>query len=81
MPRYSALEMEKLSQLKEKLGTKLSEAPQFPEVIGDRKLLRFLRGHDFDVEKVTGLVSKFLDWRRDNNVDEIRQNIVLGGRK
>lgn len=26
------------------------------------------------------LMNKFLDWRRDNNVDEVRQHIILGGR-
>lgn len=67
-------------QIRERLGDRLTQVPQFPEVTGDRKILRFLRGHDYDVEKVTILMTKFLDWRRDNKVDDIRQSIVLGGR-
>lgn len=67
--------------MRDRLGERLKLVPQYPEVVGDRKLLRFLRGHDYDVEKVTLMMNNFLDWRRDNNVDEIRQNIVLGGRK
>lgn len=45
---------------------------QYPEVVGDRKLLRFLRGHDFNITKVTEMLQKHLQWRKDNHVDEIR---------
>jgi len=62
------------------LGDRLTKVPQFPEVVGDRKILRFLRGHDYDIEKVITMMSKFLEWRKDNKVDEIRQHILLGGR-
>ena len=42
-------------------------------------LNRFLRGHNQDVDKVCMMMNKFLKWRVDNNVDEIRKNIVEGG--
>jgi hypothetical protein len=48
--------------------------------VGDRKILRFLRGHNnLDIEKVSHMITKFLDWRKEHKVDEIRQNILLGG--
>lgn len=47
--------------------------------MGDRKIMRFLRGHDYDVDKVCNMMIKWLDWRRDNKIDDIRQQIVLGG--
>ena len=79
MPQFSVLEQDKLKVLKDKIGGKLNESPQFPDVIGDRKLIRFLRGHDYDIEKVSQMVTHYLDWRRDHNINEIRQKIVLGG--
>lgn len=48
-------------------------------MVGDRKILRFLRGHDYHIEKVCEMVSKWLDFRKEHKVDEIRQNILLGG--
>lgn len=79
MPRYSVYERTQLNLVREKLSNKLKGSPQFPEVVGDRKLLRFLRGHNYDMEKACSMISKFLDWRKENNVDTIRQNIVSGG--
>jgi hypothetical protein len=58
------------------LSLELEESPQYPEVIGDRKLIRFLRGHDHNIDKVCELVSKFLKWRKEFNVDEIRERII-----
>ena len=52
--------------------------PQYPEVVGDRKLIRFIRGHGHDEEKILEMVEKFLDWRDANEVDKIRENIVNG---
>lgn len=57
----------------------LNERPNFPDVIGDRKLLRFLRGHDHSVEKACEMATNFLVWRDENGVDEIRERIVHGG--
>jgi hypothetical protein len=58
------------------LSLELEESSQYPEVIGDRKLIRFLRGHDHNIDKVYELVSKFLKWRKEFNVDEIRERII-----
>jgi hypothetical protein len=45
----------------------------------DRKILRFLRGNAQDVDKVCKKITKFLEWRDINGVDEIRENILRGG--
>ena len=62
-----------------KLKAKLADRPQYPEAIGDRKLIRFIRGHEDDIERVCRKVENYLDWRTENKVDEIRRNIVEGG--
>jgi hypothetical protein len=45
----------------------------------DRKILRFLRGNAYSVDKVCELMTKFLAWRDENGVDEIRESILRGG--
>ena len=42
-------------------------------------MIRFLRGHNFDIDKVSNLMTNFFKWRIDNKVDEIRTNIVERG--
>ena len=37
-----------------------------------------MRGHDYDIEKVSEMVTKWLDFRKQHNVDQVRQNILLG---
>ena len=65
--------------MRDKIGSKINESPQYPDVVGDRKILRFLRGHNYDVEKVCEMFTKWLDWRQENKINEIRENILLGG--
>jgi hypothetical protein len=79
MPRWSALEQQGIETVRSRLKQQLSESPQYPEVVGDRKIVRFLRGHNHDVDKVTTMMSNFLKWRVDSNVNEIRKNIVENG--
>lgn len=47
--------------------------------IGDRRLLRFLRGYLHDFEKAKQSFKKFLNFRIEHNVNKIRQDIVYGG--
>ena len=49
-------------------------------VVGDRRLLRFLRGKQHGLEESIEMISNFLTWRKNNNVDSIRQDIVYGGK-
>ena len=77
--RWSEKEEVKLHQMRIALGGLLSNRKQLPDVVGDRRLLRFLRGHGFDMEKTCRMFSKFLKWRDDNKVDDIRNDILYGG--
>ena len=49
--------------MRTKLGAIITNRPQFPDVVGDRKLLRFLKGHGNDVDKAVEMAVKFLKWR------------------
>jgi hypothetical protein len=49
-------------------------------VVGDRRILRFLKGKQMNVDEATHLIKDFLHWRKENKVDDIRQDIVYGGR-
>ncbi len=79
MPRWSTKEQECIDTIRSRVSDLLETAPKFPEVVGDRKIVRFLRGHDYNLDKVTELYRKFLSWRKTQNVDEIRTNIVENG--
>lgn len=76
MPRWTEEEEGLLRTIRTVLKDKLMNRPQYPEVVGDRKLIRFIRGHGHDEEKVLEMVEKFLDWRDSSNVDQIRAKIV-----
>ena len=69
--RWSVDEERQLSQLKGRLGNLLLDRPQFPDVVGDRKLIRFLRGHEHNVDKAYDMVVNFFKWRDELGVDEV----------
>ena len=77
--RWNAEETKKIAQIRARLGPLLLDRPQFPDVVGDRKLVRVLRGHEHNVDKVCEMVTNFLKWRDDNNIDEVRERILRGG--
>lgn len=79
MGRWSVLEEEQLAQMKVSLKYEIDLSPKYPEVVGERRMLRFLRGNSHDVHKAVDQMRKFLNWRHDNNVDAIRDNIVNNG--
>ena len=73
--RWTVEEEEKLTQMRANLVSELSEVPPCPDVVGDRRLLRFLRGHNLDVTKATHMFRNFLKYRKEHNVDAIRDRI------
>lgn len=72
-------EMEPLERMKLLVKTELQSYPQYPEVVGDRRLIRFLRGYNNDPEKAAQGYLKHLRWRKEYNVDDIRNQILYGG--
>lgn len=49
-------------------------------MVGDRRLLRFYRGKQKNLKAAIEMYSNFLKFRVLNDVDEIRQDIVYGGK-
>lgn len=72
--RWSTNETELLTIVRETLATEIAEAGQFPEVIGDRGIIRFIRGHG-EKEKIISMYRNYLKWRKDSGADEIRERI------
>jgi len=73
------VEIEELKEMRQRLSDDLRTQPPFPEVVGDRRMLRFLRGLGHNVDLATERFSQFLDFRRKFNMDAIRTNIVYKG--
>jgi hypothetical protein len=65
--------------VKEQLAVDLAEAAKYPELVGDRRILRFLRGHKYDLGTATTMMRNMLKWRKENNVDSIRDSIHESG--
>ena len=74
--RWCDEETDKLLKMRMILEKELSSRRQLPDVVGDRRLLRFLRGHNQNVEKACKMFAKFLRWRDEFEVDAIRDNIL-----
>ena len=77
--RWFAAEYDKLAEMKRRLSSEIAASPPYPDVIGERRMIRFLRGKDGNVDQATKLYGDFLKWRRENGVDEIRDKILNGG--
>ena len=78
MKRWSDEELNGLNEIRRRLSVELNSIDQNPEVIGDRKLLRFLRGHNMDIDKAVEMIAKYIQWRKTSNVDSIRYDIIHG---
>eukprot|EP01041_Mallomonas_annulata_P007024 gene7024-14292_t len=78
--RWSDEETSLIFEMRRRLDCQLSDRPQFPEVVGDRRILRFLRGFNHNIENSFRAMSEFLKWRLENGIDSIRNDIVYGGK-
>lgn len=78
MSQWNEIEKNVLFQVRQALKDEIANHPSFPEVIGDRRILRFYYGNFNNIEKTIAAYSKFLKWRIDNNVNDIRQSIIYG---
>jgi hypothetical protein len=61
------------------LKNELQSVPQYPDLVGDRKLIRFLRARNGKVAEAVKLYSDFLKWYQKNNVAEVRNRILYDG--
>ena len=71
-------ECEDIKALRKLLGTALTEGrhAQYPEVVGDISLLRFLRGNKGNIEAAAGLFHDHLETRRKFKMDDCRDRCV-----
>lgn len=76
MSRWSEQEVAALGDLRDRMSARLSRRAQIPDVVGDRRLLRFIRGHNFNMDKIVQKFTSFLDFRDENRVDDIRNEIL-----
>lgn len=78
MGRWLEKDAASLDEIKTLLKDDLDNYPPYPEVVGDRRLLRFIKGFSGNVEKAADGYRKFLKWRKDAGVDIIRNKILYG---
>jgi hypothetical protein len=79
MQRWSDEETLALSTMREILKDVISTVDQNVEVVGDRALLRFYRGHLGNIDTACRYYTNYINWRKENNIDRIRNEIVHGG--
>eukprot|EP00602_Paraphysomonas_sp_CaronLab_P008996 CAMPEP_0185023696 /NCGR_PEP_ID=MMETSP1103-20130426/6342_1 /TAXON_ID=36769 /ORGANISM="Paraphysomonas bandaiensis, Strain Caron Lab Isolate" /LENGTH=339 /DNA_ID=CAMNT_0027556411 /DNA_START=34 /DNA_END=1053 /DNA_ORIENTATION=+ len=77
--RWSEEETRLLREMREQCRDEISHAGQFPEVIGDRALIRFIRGHGHNLDKAVQKYLSYLNWRQESGADLARENIVRNG--
>eukprot|EP00639_Heterosigma_akashiwo_P027578 CAMPEP_0194662768 /NCGR_PEP_ID=MMETSP0295-20121207/401_1 /TAXON_ID=39354 /ORGANISM="Heterosigma akashiwo, Strain CCMP2393" /LENGTH=159 /DNA_ID=CAMNT_0039544059 /DNA_START=284 /DNA_END=760 /DNA_ORIENTATION=- len=77
--RWSDIDEKAIEYMRATLKEEIHSAPDFPELTGDRRLLRFIRGAKYDVDKAIESYKQMLKWRVENNVDAIREDIVKNG--
>ena len=77
--RWRSAESAALEEMKQRLSREIAVTPPYPDVVGERRMMRFLRGKDCNVELATQQYKNFLKWRRENGVDQIRDKILYGG--
>ena len=74
--RWSTHETELLAQVRSTLATEIAEAGQYAEVVGDRGIMRFIRGHG-ELDKIITMYRNYLKWRKESGADEIRERIRI----
>eukprot|EP01051_Picozoa_sp_SAG22_P016919 SAG22_NODE_2495_length_2512_cov_1.362619_3_plen_167_part_01 len=75
----SAAEAPAFAALKADLAGDLSRQPPWPDVVGDIRLLRFLRGYEGDAAAGAAAYRKMLAWRAEAGMDAVRQDIATRG--
>jgi hypothetical protein len=79
MQRWSDEETLALSTMRDLLKDVIASVDQNVEVVGDRALLRFYRGHLGNMDTACRYYTNYLNWRKENGIDQVRQDIVHGG--
>ena len=67
---------EKLAQLQLELKPDIEAAPKYDELVGDVRLLRFLRASKYNVTESADMFRKMMTWRAAEGIDAVREEIV-----
>ena len=51
MPRWTKQDTDNIAEVRVRCAELLQEQPPFPEVVGDRRILRFIKGHPESIDK------------------------------
>ena len=87
--RWCPVDTESLSKLRRALYSDnnnsdnialLNSQPPYPEVVGDRRLLRYIKAAKYDINAAKESYLNTLRFRKQYNVNEIRNDIVFGGK-
>eukprot|EP00656_Telonema_subtile_P051681 TRINITY_DN7014_c0_g2_i1.p1 TRINITY_DN7014_c0_g2~~TRINITY_DN7014_c0_g2_i1.p1 ORF type:complete len:302 (-),score=53.24 TRINITY_DN7014_c0_g2_i1:34-939(-) len=54
----------------------IRDSPDYEEIVGDVRLLRFLRATKYDVNESAEMFRRMIVWRREEGIDQIRNDIV-----
>ena len=76
VPQWTPADYEGLATMRAELAAELAQQPPYPEVVGDGRLLRFLRGEGMDVKVAIDKFREMLNWRRNEGINKIRDRIV-----
>eukprot|EP01031_Cornospumella_fuschlensis_P027185 gene27185-32845_t len=79
MPRWSLEEEQALAEVRRRAKNLLEKTTPYPD--GDRRILRFLRGKQLNVDESSKMYIAFLQWRLDNNIDSIRNEILNNNKR
>ena len=72
-PYAQGEEVGKVKEMYEQLADDFKDVPQYPEVTGEYRMVRFLRGFNRDVDGAVKAVRNMLAIRKEYNMDEIRE--------
>ena len=77
--RWTAVRSKALKALRAHplIEQKLMDRPQYTDVVGDRRMLRFLEAEDYNIDLSAERVNVFLNYRDENKVDDIRNEILF----
>lgn len=76
MPRWNKEDTDAIAEVRTRCADLLKDQPPYPEVVGDRRLLRFIKGHPESIDKAIEMYGNFLSWRKEFKVNEMRENIL-----
>lgn len=75
-PRWNEEETAALVEIRSRLKSEIAAVGQNIEVVGDRSLLRFFRGHLKVMDTVCTMISNYFKWRLENGVNEVTSYYV-----